>query len=137
MGDRAGYRFVSKKEVSPIYRVQWMKSINGVVQNTWDTLCDGKPIDDGSCALRTDLGIGRAFAACIYSNYTPPFESIENITDCDISDEGLFEIDISNYKKWVVYHYDVSFEDGKLSNKKEIGFIDGKINTVKFNLDGE
>lgn len=119
MGSRIGFCTEDKsKERSPIFRQQWKCSIEEAVSQMWKTL-GGKP-DDGGQAIRDDLENGRAFAALVRSIYTPPFESIQLTTNCDISDNGLITIDITDYKHWIVYHEEVEWETGKTFDKQPI-----------------
>lgn len=126
MGERIGFRVKDKNGVSAIFRQQFMSAPQEVVENTWNTLLSHKTfvdkdysklqlvhgkVGDGMLALRNDLDIGRAFAALVYSNYEPPFNSIESDVNCDITDHGLVEIDVSDYKHWKVYHYEVDWHD--------------------------
>jgi hypothetical protein len=126
MGSRIGYCVEDSKGRSHILRKQWMSSIEDGVNVMWHML-GGKP-DDGSQAIRNDLDIGRGFAACVVSFYSPPFDSIEKNTNCDISDNGLIVIDIKDFKSWEIYHIKIRWEDGKedrttlIATKTEDGF---------------
>ena len=111
MGERIGYRTRDKNGTSQIIRKQWMKNVKDVVTDTWNTL-GGNP-DNGWQAIRNDLENDRAFAALVVSVYDPPFDSIHENTDCDISDHGLVEIDVTNYKDWKIYHIPVPWEEGQ------------------------
>ncbi len=133
MGERIGFRVKDKDGVSAIFRQQFMSAPQEVVENTWNTLLSTRrftdkdythleqvilKVGDGSVALREDLDISRAFAALVYSNYEPPFNSIEQNIHCDINDHGLVEIDISDYKHWKVFHYDIDYHaDADPSNE--------------------
>jgi hypothetical protein len=107
-----------------------------VTTKTWNTLLTKKDyvngkfktvkgkVDDGDVALRGDLDIGRAFAALIYSNYEPPFESIRNTIQCDINDHGLITIDITNYKNWVITQTDINYDfESNVSSEGETKII--------------
>jgi hypothetical protein len=126
MGSRIGYRAKSKEGVSPLLRKQWMSSIEEGVTKTWKTLTGGMAVDDGMCALRSDLSWHRTFAVMVNSFYSPPFDEICDKTNCDISDNGLIEVDITNYKNWEINHYDVNWDDGTLSKKKKIATMTAK-----------
>lgn len=133
MGSRIGfcvektYKDITQR--SPIYRQQWAGSIPEIVESTWKTLSNGLPVDDGMQAIRSDLNTGRTIAALVYANYEPPFESIAIDVNCDISDNGLVIIDITNYKNWEVNHVDIDFEKEELKETKQ---IIGKIQDGKF-----
>jgi len=122
VGSRIGYCVRKANKRSQIFRKQWKQSISFVVQNMWDLLSLKKKELGGMQAIRDDLGIERAFAALVVSAYTPPFDSIEEDTGCDITDNGLITIDISDYKDWKIYHSDVDFY-GELVNETLIAKI--------------
>jgi hypothetical protein len=155
MGERIGFRIKDGDKTSQIYRQQWMSDPNEVVTKTWNTLLSKKKynweaepltfkielgkVDDGDVALRTDLDIGRAFAALVYSNYNPPFESIQEDIQCDINDHGLITIDITNYKNWVITQTEIDYNFEKnLSYEGEtriIGYMTEKGYEEKVNYD--
>ena len=108
MGERIGYRTRDKNGTSQIIRKQWMKNVQEVVTETWNTL-GGNP-DNGMQAIRNDLENDRAFAALVSVVYDPPFDSIHDNVQCDISDHGLVEIDVTDYKNWNIYHYEVDWD---------------------------
>ena len=121
MGSRVGFRIRDKDGVSQILRQQWRGSIPKGIEKMWNLL-GGKP-GNGGQALRDDLDKSRGFAAMVVAYYDPPFNSIEEDTKCDITDNGLIEIDISNWCLWKIYHYNVGWETdsvGELSDKTEI-----------------
>jgi hypothetical protein len=109
MGSRIGYCVKDKEGRSPIFRKQWASSIKEAVINMWNNL--GGIVDDGCQAIRSDLSKERGFASLCYSIYQPPFNSIEPDSNCDIGDNGLIEIDISNYKNWIIYHIEIGNYD--------------------------
>jgi len=117
MGDRAGYRIREGDKVSHLIRKQWkvddIKMLVSDVVKTLLTDYDGQgKIGDGSVALRDDLHIGRLTAALYHVVYEPPFDSIE--TDphrCDISDNGLYEIELVNWNYWKVHNYSIGWDD--------------------------
>ena len=109
MGERIGYRTRDKYGISQIIRKQWMKNVQEVVTGTWNTL-GGNP-DNGMQAIRQDLGNDRAFAALVSNVYDPPFDSIHEDVNCDIVDHGLVEIDVTDYKNWQVYHYEIDWHN--------------------------
>jgi hypothetical protein len=140
MGERIGFRIKDGDKTSQIYRQQWMSDPNEVVTKTWNTLLSkrkynwkAKPltfkielgkVDDGDIAIRQDLDIGRAFAALVYSNYEPPFESIRDTIQCDINDHGLITIDITNYKNWVITQTDINYDfESNISSEGETRII--------------
>ena len=134
MGERIGFRIKDENNMSQIYRQQWMSDPSVVVTNTWNTLLTKKEygheiktvkgkVDDGDVALRGDLDIGRAFAALVYSNYEPPFESIRNTIQCDINDHGLITIDITDYKNWVITQTEIDYDYEKGSSEGETKII--------------
>lgn len=141
MGERIGFNIKVGSDKSQIYRQHWMRNPVLVVTKTWDTLLTTKryvngkfkkvkgEVDGGNVALRGDLDIGRAFAALVYSNYEPPFESIEKDIHCDINDHGLVTIDISDYKNWVITQteIDYDYESGSSEGEtKVIGYMTEK-----------
>jgi hypothetical protein len=126
MGSRIGFRVIQKEDKSQIFRQQWNGGVEETIRNTWLTLSAGKTLLDGMQAIRDDLDIGRAFCALIASNYHAPFESIEKDTKCDISDNGLIEIDINDFKEWKVFHYRVDWSSGNLSEKTHVAKMSSK-----------
>ncbi|WP_309400026.1 hypothetical protein [Cerasicoccus maritimus] len=105
-----------------------MSSIQTLVVDMWNAL-GGKP-DNGAQAIRGDLGFDRAFAAMVGVGYHAPFNSIEKDTRCDISDNGLIEVDISQFDTWKIYHIEIGWlgdDDGKEGMRTLIGemSIDG------------
>ena len=137
MGLRIGYRIRSGDETSAILRKQWKNyAIDRIVFGTAKTLMTcfvirgEKPIGSGLCALRSDLDIGRLSAAMYHTVYSPPFDSIE--TDplgCDISDNGLFEIELVEWDHWQINHYEIGFDDETLSDPElvaEVRFTEDK-----------
>ncbi len=141
MGERAGYRCRQGEEVSPIFRKQWfigdgdeelkgfVTAVAGKLMET--TRFDGSEpcIADGDVALRDDLWIGRLFPAMLSVLYDPPFDSVETTTNCDISDHGLFEIELWRWNLWSLNHYDVGFMTGELGEKEilfGVEFVRGK-----------
>jgi len=127
MGSRVGYRVRDKSGISPVFRKQWMTSIRGAVDKTWKNLLDGKSIDDGSQAIRDDLSWHRVFACLVYSIYEPPFQEVCPGVNCDISDNGLIEVDINHYKYWKIYHIEIDFDSSSEGEKTLIAEMkDGK-----------
>lgn len=148
MGNRAGYCIRDKDGRSPILRQQWMTDPAIFTVNTWAVLSTGHKLDennnlknvimkpdDGSCALRDDLDWTRAFAALVYCTYQAPFDSIHNDIHCDINNNGLFEIDIRDYKHWKVYNIRIDWnqktgsreiEDSRqlIGEMTEYGYVD-------------
>lgn len=125
MGSRIGYRVKHDTEHSDILRKQWVGSLKEGVYKMWTTL-GGTP-GDGGQAIRHDLDIGRGFAAMVVSFYEPPFNSIEKDTRCDIADNGLIEVDISDYQAWKVYHIGIGYlgeDDGKEGKRTQIATMD-------------
>ena len=111
MGSRIGYCVKSERGRSPILRKQWAGSTEYGVTDMWKTL-GGNP-GGGGQAIRADLDIGRGFAAMVSVFYDPPFNSVQMDTNCDISDNGLIEVDITLYDKWKVYHIEIGWDDGE------------------------
>ena len=142
MGERAGYRVREGNTVSHILRKQWFignrrKDIETLVKKVArkllinDLIKEGvEEINSGGIALRHDLYIGRLTASLFSVLYEPPFDSIEHSPDCDISDWGLYEIELVEWNRWVIWHYDVAWNDGELENKEkiaEVTFQSGKM----------
>ena len=129
MGERTAYRVKSDYETSPCLRKQWgyftTEELKEIITLCAKYLCKynkhkGK-IGDGITALRDDLELapGRLFLALCYVIGKTPFDMITN-KPTDISDHGLFEIEIVKWNKWIVWHYDVKFEDDSIiENSKE------------------
>jgi len=118
MGSRIGFCVRDANKRSGILRQQWASSIKEGTEKMWTTL-GGNP-GDGGQAIRHDLDISRGFAALVYSIYQPPFNSIQDSTLCDIANNGLIEIDISDYKDWKIYHIKIGWkgeEEGKEEKK--------------------
>ena len=114
MGERAGYRIKGKEGTSPILRKQWFvgddeKTLHIFIHEVAQTLCDGGQIDSGMCALRHDLDVGRLSLAVYHVLYSPPFDSMEFDTNCDISDHGLYEIELVKWNHWKLNHYTIPF----------------------------
>jgi hypothetical protein len=121
MGERAGYRVRQGKLVSPLLRKQWFigdgeKELKKLVMSVAEKLMstpysDEEPkIGSGFVALREDLDIGRLVAALYSVLYKPPFDSIEFSTNCDISDHGIYEIELVRWNLWTVNHYSVRWD---------------------------
>ena len=109
VGERIGFCVRDETGRSQIFRQQWMTEPETAVMNTWNTLGGTTSIGSGGQALRADLDIGRAFAALVYSNYLPPFNSIQDTINCDINDHGLVEIDITQWDSWKIYHIPILY----------------------------
>lgn len=65
----------------------------------------------GFGALREDLDRSRAFAALVVAFYKPPFDSIHDDVNCDIHDNGLLEVDIRRWDKWMVYLHPIAWDE--------------------------
>ena len=129
MGSRAGYMTQDKNGYSQIFRKQWACSIEELVTKMWATLSEGKEPGNGSQAIRNDLNNGRAFAALVICAYDKPFDSVEVDTHCDISDNGLFTIDVSDWKNWKVYNNSIGWEEseeGKLGESVLLAMMDSE-----------
>lgn len=135
MGDRAGYRIKEGAEVSHLIRKQCqIDGIEWIVTNVAKTLLesynDEGIIGDGFVALRGDLDLGRLTAALYNTVYAPPFDSIE--TDplgCDISDNGLYEIELVEWNYWKIWNYAFGWNDLSLSDAvliAEVRFTEDK-----------
>jgi hypothetical protein len=120
MGERAGYRVRVGKEISPLLRKQWfvgderdtirklMKKVSITLSKTFG---DKTAVaNDGGIALRSDLDIGRLTMAFFDVLYDPPFDSLEFGTNCDISDHGIYELEMIKWDKWIFSNYPVEFE---------------------------
>ena len=117
MGERAGYRCRQGESVSPMLRKQWYvgedrESIEFFVKDVAKVLLMnylGKEEKIGSeeSALRKDLNIDRLFSAMVHTRYSPPFDEICNGVASDISDHGVFEIELLAWDWWAVNHYPV------------------------------
>jgi hypothetical protein len=142
MGERAGYRVRQGNEVSNLLRKQWYvgddeTDINALVVGIAQTLMNSpyklahhdETIGGGGVALRNDLNIGRMTSALYHTIYSPPFDSIENDINCDISDHGIYEIELVAWNKWKIWNIDVEWKPLKEGKKKllaEVSFIEGK-----------
>ena len=137
MGSRVGYRIRSGDEVSNIIRKQWQDyDIGEVVFGVAKTLmhnnisCTEATIGGGICALRRDLDIARMTASLYSVCYEPPFDSIEiDPLTCDITDNGLHEIELVKWNHWEVWHYPMGYYDTTLSEPElvaEVHFADGE-----------
>ena len=104
MGSRIGYRVICNKNQSDILRQQWATGIEEGIQKMWNLLADGRKVYDGSKAIRDDLDIARGFASLVVAFYHAPFDSIEKDEDCDIDDNGLIVVDISQFDRWRIIH---------------------------------
>lgn len=123
MGERAGYRVAEitrsgKRVESWVARKQWylggskaelekwVKDVARVLMSTSASGLLGKAqINDGSVALRHDLGIGRLYHALIQATLGSGFESLHPTIQCDIDDHGLFEIEMIKWNEWAINHY--------------------------------
>lgn len=138
MGERCGYRVKEGNIVSDILRKQWWiggdeESIKKMVKNIASILLsnglglyggDEKSIINGGfVALRHDLDIGRLTAAMFASLYKAPFDSIEKDINCDISDNGLFEIELVKWNYWKINHYPVELNSDTLGKPKTIAAV--------------
>jgi hypothetical protein len=110
MGSRIGWRVIKGEEKSDILRQQWKSSLSKGLEGMWANLSDGKPVGDGSGAIRDDLDCSRAFAALVAAVYSKPYNSIEKDINCDIDNNGLVEIDIEDFKCWKVYIQDLGVQ---------------------------
>lgn len=117
MSNNVGYRISQGPIVSDTIRKQWkVYSTEQLVINVARSLItyNGKRADigDGMIALRPDLNIGRLTSALFHAVYEPPFDSIEFYPEkCDIMDNGLYEIELSEWFHWIVWHYDIKIDD--------------------------
>ena len=141
MGERTAYRVKSNHETTPSLRKQWgyykTEELKKIIIGCAKVLCtfDGigeEKIGSGFTALRHDLEFvpGRLFLALCYVIGKTPFDEITN-KPTDISDHGLFEIEIKKWNHWIIWHYDVKFEDNSIienSKRKvlEVEFEAGK-----------
>jgi len=109
MGERAGYRIRIGDKTSMICRRQWYLGggseeleslIMEVAQELMDTNASfSDAIGSGAVALRNDLDMSRMFPALVRVVCTTGFDSIEEDVRCDISDHGLFEIEIITWNE--------------------------------------
>ena len=138
MGERAGYMCRDGKCVSPMLRKQWYigedkASIRNFVMKTAKVLMNASDIyfggeetiiGGGNVALRSDLGISRMFPAIVYAMYKPPYDEIFADVASDISDHGIFEIELLEWNKWQVNNYPVDSEwmdeNGKKHTSEEV-----------------
>ena len=83
-----------------------------------------RKIGSGRSALRKDLNIDRLFSAMVHTWYEPPFDEICNSVASDISDHGVFEIELLAWDWWAVNHYPVDEmwidEQGKQHTSEEV-----------------
>jgi len=112
MGNRAGYRVRDGNKTSHILRKQWaIEDIGHVVKDVAQMLCTTvrghDDINAGTVALRDDLHIGRLAAAMYSVLYRAPFDSIEVDINCDITNAGLYEIELVEWNFWKVWNYSV------------------------------
>jgi len=111
MGDRVGYRIREDDKVSHLIRKQWKI--------------------DNIKMLVSDVA-GRLTAALYHVVYNPPFDSIQtDPLSCDISDNGLYEIELVNWNYWKVHNYSIGWEgdDVHLFDEcliAEVRFTNGK-----------
>ena len=128
MGERGAYRVRSRSEVSPFLRKQWCiydtDSLKLLVELTArvlvNSLSDDEVIGGGSGALREDLvnAPGRLFGALCHVLYKPPFDMITNELH-DVADHGVFEIEIAEWNRWILWHYDVDEHDRIIPDSKQ------------------
>jgi hypothetical protein len=121
MGERAGYRVSDAKgRVSWIVRHQWYyggekvelevvvgKIAGCLMQSSYMMGEKDLKIDGGMVALRHDLDIARLFSATVKALGSDCFDSLEADIECDINDHGLYEIELVDWNKWNINHYDV------------------------------
>jgi len=112
MGNRAGYRVREGNKTSHILRKQWaIEDIGHVVKDVAQMLCTTVRghgvVGAGNVALRNDLHIGRLAAAMYSVLYRAPFDSIATGINCDITDAGLYEIELVEWNVWEVWRYPV------------------------------
>jgi len=129
MGERAAYKVTVKGKSLFMVRKQWYlgsthNDLKTIAYNVAKSLmvdrsgisC-GVPIKigDGMIALREDLGIGRLSMALLLSVSSPPFDELvesDNL-NCDISDHGIFEIEMLSWNHWQINHYPVTWSKGE------------------------
>lgn len=142
MGERAGYRCSEGEKVSPMLRKQWFigdtkQDLEKFVRRVAEVLMSNEfgeeelVIGDGSVALRNDLGIDRLFPAIVTAIYSPPFDSIYKEMAHDISDHGIYEIEMIKWNEWLVNSYRVTIvRVDKEGNKYGIDeILEKKLNT--------
>ena len=127
MGERAGYRVRQDDKVSHMIRKQWYtggtnKDLENLCFEIAETL-GGNP-GSGESALRHDLDIERMTAALYHVLYSPPFDRICKDAHCDITDHGIFEIEMFSWDKWQLNHYTVEYENTKVGEKEVLGTVD-------------
>lgn len=123
MGHRGAYRVRDGDETGAYIRQQWAihgekEEIKGLVRDVAETLCrdfsgETKPINSGGVALRHDLFLGRLSAALIDVLYDRCFQSVTTDVPPDISNAGIFEIQLIEWNRWQVNHIPVRFESGE------------------------
>jgi hypothetical protein len=124
MGERAGYRIREDNVVSDICRKQWYlggdkHSLEYLVTEVAKKVTGGgygkvdAKIGGGMVALRDDLGLNRLFPALVKTICEGGFDSIEKDINCDISDHGLFEIEIKEWNVWMINHYGINWKNYK------------------------
>jgi hypothetical protein len=115
MGERAGYRVRANNKVSPILRKHWYlgdskPDIKKIVINTCANLMSEyhiELINSGSSALRHDLDFGRLTLAFFNAVYSRPFDSLNEDENCDISDHGLYELEMKEWNRWEFKNYEI------------------------------
>jgi len=109
MGSRVSYCVKDEKGREPIYfRQQWMSSI--------EQMCIDMKRHLGQF-FRFDMGAGRALNAMIVTNGGDSDNISSRIWDS--ADNGLIEVDVSQFDKWIITHYDIDWET-QIPEKKGI-----------------
>ncbi len=113
MGDSVGYRIKEGGNVSNLIRTQWMaceikETVTDIARALLDRYGGCGVIGDGSVGLRNDLSIGRMTSALYHVVRTAPFDRIEtDPMECDITDNGLYEIELIRWNYWKVFQYPI------------------------------
>jgi len=120
MGHRGAYRVRDGDDVGPYIRQQWAitgdeEEIRELVRSVAETLCtdysgETQQINSGGVALRHDLFVGRLSAALIDCLYSRPFQSVTTGVPADISNAGIFEIQLIEWNRWQVNHIPVTWD---------------------------
>lgn len=118
MASRAAYRTKKDGEIGVYLRKQNYAGRSKQDMRAWvkavaRNLSSGKEVGDGAQALRHDLNISRLNSALIRSLLDPPFDEVHKNKAPDISQNGIFEIEVVEWNRWKVNHVPVDRINGE------------------------
>lgn len=119
MGERSAYRAREGEKTGPMFRRQWYVGdspedienlVRGIAENLMDSRYEDSEINSGGNALRHDLFLGRLNTALFGALYDSCFQSMVCGTPTDISNHGIYEIELIEWNHWAVNHIPVHWD---------------------------